>query len=586
MKFTLKEHKKFILKEYFILEEKENTILVEAQATAKQLVIDLNKLDALVPELIKYLTKSAELNLSDELKDGCSNILQLITENTDFKDILENLRKKASSTNTEENFSEEMIKVLQPLCYNIASDINSIKDRLKSISNNRGSIDEQTTALKERIPSLKNNIEELFKLFKEIEVEEDVEYKYSLNNDIINLKKGNKFILKVSVTPEKEINPTFESSNTEIATVDENGTITAIKEGSTEINVKVEEKTLICKVTVLKDKTEEEHLNDTDDINDSDKPAENSADDLIPEFEDDWATEYAGATDKEAIIEAFIYEVWSDDVVKAEQVIKIKKAFQQECVSYGFSRQNPFISFISNVYLPYEISVEAYNVVHNLVATKTIPIEDLTPADNNIIGKANLIFCKELYKLEPGAIKLYLNKQKALIDSVKKLSTLPDTFKSKSELLYTILYKTPISYDADSTISSTDAALNTMSKIELLEQKYTGAVMTVNIESDNEDQQNALNSASIVTNLDSTEDAIKLLATITIKFNSNKELVSLIYKCKEVAKWMQNSTTWDAVLKDINNSNKLYKLDTLKADKAIEITNAIFNSKKFKLTIE
>ena len=41
MKFILNENKKFILKEYFTLEEKTNNILLEAQATTKQLLIDL-----------------------------------------------------------------------------------------------------------------------------------------------------------------------------------------------------------------------------------------------------------------------------------------------------------------------------------------------------------------------------------------------------------------------------------------------------------------------------------------------------------------------------------------------------------------
>ena len=150
----------------------EGVFLTEAQATAKQLIIDLNKLNTLLPELLKHLTNSKDLEIAENLKTDCEEVLELINKAKNLKDfknlteLLDYIRKKASSTNQDEAFSDDMIKVLQPLCYNIASDGNSVKDRLKDIHSHKGTIEAYATALITHVPSLKNNIEELYKLFE------------------------------------------------------------------------------------------------------------------------------------------------------------------------------------------------------------------------------------------------------------------------------------------------------------------------------------------------------------------------------------------------------------------------------------
>ena len=62
-KFLLNETPSFILEERFILDEE---ILLEAQATLKQLVIDLNKLDTLLPDLQTAL----DIGLNIKILDG------------------------------------------------------------------------------------------------------------------------------------------------------------------------------------------------------------------------------------------------------------------------------------------------------------------------------------------------------------------------------------------------------------------------------------------------------------------------------------------------------------------------------------
>ena len=153
----------------------ESIFLTEAQATAKQLVIDLNKLDTLLPALLKELPNSKTLDIPNDLKKLCEDTLILITNAKvknfkkfkDLKELMDHARKKASSIDTNEQFSDEKIKVLQPLCYSIASDGNSVKDRLKDIRSHKGAIASHITELQTRVPSLNANIEELYKLFEE-----------------------------------------------------------------------------------------------------------------------------------------------------------------------------------------------------------------------------------------------------------------------------------------------------------------------------------------------------------------------------------------------------------------------------------
>ncbi len=68
----------------------------------------------------------------------------------------------------------------------------------------------------------------------------------------INLNIGETATLTVSVTPTDALYPeiSWESSDTEIATVDNNGTVTAVMPGNAEITVNISGKTDICNVTV------------------------------------------------------------------------------------------------------------------------------------------------------------------------------------------------------------------------------------------------------------------------------------------------------------------------------------------------
>lgn len=72
------------------------------------------------------------------------------------------------------------------------------------------------------------------------------------NKKEINLIVGNKTKISYTISPDNLTNKevTWKSSNTEIATVDENGTVTALKEGQVTITANIEESNITANMTV------------------------------------------------------------------------------------------------------------------------------------------------------------------------------------------------------------------------------------------------------------------------------------------------------------------------------------------------
>jgi len=78
----------------------------------------------------------------------------------------------------------------------------------------------------------------------------EIVYEYSLNFSSITIEEEQTKRLMVIVDPAKEITPVYTSSNEEVATVSNDGTITGIKEGSATITVVVDGNELTCSVNV------------------------------------------------------------------------------------------------------------------------------------------------------------------------------------------------------------------------------------------------------------------------------------------------------------------------------------------------
>ena len=78
----------------------------------------------------------------------------------------------------------------------------------------------------------------------------EVEYEYTLNFSTITLEVESTKKIMVFVDPDKDVTPVFESLDSSVASVSADGLVTALKEGSTKIKVKVDGHELECNVIV------------------------------------------------------------------------------------------------------------------------------------------------------------------------------------------------------------------------------------------------------------------------------------------------------------------------------------------------
>lgn len=301
--------------------------------------------------------------------------------------------------------------------------------------------------------------------------------------------------------------------------------------------------------------------------------------------EKDWKIKYANAVNKETVIEEFIYTTWNN-TADANKVLQIKQAVTQECESFGFKPSsedgkngNPFIQFISNVYLKYNVRPDAYNVIHNLVANGTLKGQDLISKGS--LGKGNLVFCGNLYKLEAPVIKLYLKKQASLLKAANK----PDIFASIPEMAFNMLYQ--LSEIASEPLGwSTNLKLNTLAAIEELEAKWIGTISETPLDPDDKPEKRSITDAEVLKQIADTKAASKLLVTFAIKFSSNDEIVNLVTSCTEAKQLMDQTTTLTEIQKLVASVERLYKIKDISAAKALSLIKSVLESDRFNLTME
>jgi hypothetical protein len=295
----------------------------------------------------------------------------------------------------------------------------------------------------------------------------------------------------------------------------------------------------------------------------------------------DWKSKLAGAVKKDTVIQEFIYTTWPKS---AADVLKIKDTLLPECEAYGFEAEgdhkNPFISFISEVYLKYRglVTPEKYNAIHNLVADNKLTGKDL--AGEGDMGLGNLVFCKALYSLDAKVIKLYVRKQYNLL----KAATKDDRFKTNAELAFNALYSLTEIATGDATKNSVSLSLRPMTDIEQLEAKWTGEVSDT-AEADSNKKKIATN-AELIRQINTTENAIKVLVALAIKFSSNDKIVALAQSCKEAQELMSKTTTLEAIRKLVASVERLYKIESITATQALSLAKSILESDQFTLTLE
>ena len=302
---------------------------------------------------------------------------------------------------------------------------------------------------------------------------------------------------------------------------------------------------------------------------------------LNPNSKQDWKTKYANAVNKEAVIKEFIYTTWKND---SDEVLPLSKALLKACEVHGFNTEgenaNPFISYISNVYLKYSLNPDLYNIIHNLVANNLLDSKDLMGKGD--MGLGNLIFCKALYAAGANAIKLYIQKQYKILHA----TTVPSEFGSAADLTFNILYKLPKVETDVSTKKSNDLSLRSIAEIEDLEEKWLGEVSEVSADDPNTHKTSTAPTADLIKQIDSTENAVKVLATLAIKFSSNDKIVQAVQSCKEAKQLMDTATTLEKIQKLVASVERLYQLTHINATQALNLIKSILESDKFDLTKE
>jgi hypothetical protein len=467
-KFLLNENQGFILEERFILDEE---VLLEAQATLKQLVIDLNKLDTLLPSLLEVLPVGTELKILDgtiiedeklaieeKIKADCTEIQDLLSGKKNFKELIDKIRAKAGQPEGE-TFSEEEVKILQPLCYSIASDGISVKDRLKGIKSHKGELAEQVATLQERTPRLKTNIEELYKLFETDTPEEppkeepeEPAIKFSLKKSRVKLQQGKSFELKILATPKptEAISATFTSEKPKIATVSSTGVVTAVASGATKIVVTVADQTLTCDVIVTDDRNadwEELYKKCADCVN-RQEAFQAFWNGGLPKKDDENPKELpVVATDKLAA--GYFQGEWGKN---ADRIRKLGTAFTDTLREFGWSYVlNPFIELLKHL-CKYEYVVFDDASFSQLRAMYGSKISEADLRGKGKLGELNLVRNPLFYKKSGAEIADYLTWQYALLTSGK----IPN--ESRLEVVYAnISFDTGESLDINKILNDTRA---------------------------------------------------------------------------------------------------------------------------------
>lgn len=294
----------------------------------------------------------------------------------------------------------------------------------------------------------------------------------------------------------------------------------------------------------------------------------------------DWKAKLAKAVKKDTVIQEFIYTTWPEE---ASHVLRIKDTILPEVEAYGFetegSTQNPFISFISNIYLKYKglVTVEKYNTIHNLVANNLLTGEDLL--GNGDMGFGNIVFCKALYSLDPNVIKLYVKKQHNLL----KAATKDSRFKTNAEMTFNALYSLTGIATGDAIKNSETLSIRPMNEVEQLEARWTGQVSDT---AEKPTKNKIANNAELIKQIDTSENAIKVLAALAIKFSSNDKITAAAQACKEVKELMSKTTTLEGIRKLVASVERLYKIESITISQALSLIKSILEADQFTLTLE
>lgn len=570
MKFILNESKKFLLEERFILNEADSLTEASAASIATKWATFLEKSIATAEQVLSKIKDWADISHKDSatLDKNTTAIKQLTETGEDLETSLSmpatELKAELASIKNEINAYLQVISNIQKLEEDeeFISVLAARSKKITAIANKSDWNSTEIAQLKDLIKSINDYVQPKFDS-TEINVKKDQATNFKkLCEDCLELinriKKLPKIDFEVASAEDLKAYINCASKIEQQANFDK---LLKINKGIVIANLKIYTE----KVTTVK-QLYSEFLNLA----------------LLKKTEAsnqyDWTARYNQAVDKDAIIEAFIYKMWP---TAAKKVIEIKKAIQQECSVYGFSSENKFLSFISEIYLKYNLNVEAYHVIHNQVSNGVLQLEDLVASDNNVLGATNLIFCKNFYNLDTSNMKLYLQKQRALT----QIEELPKQFSSTEELVFNILYKTTDLVKGAQNLSSINQELNSLPTVETLEKQYLGVISKTAVADLDEPktQKNKISNAALISEINTAENAVKVLAALAIKFSSNDQVMSVINTCTKVTEFMNNNTTWNSIRKLVAQVERAYNLTSITASQAQNLAKSILEAEQFGL---
>jgi hypothetical protein len=583
MKFILSENKQFRLEERFILQE--TSIAEVAQKWAAQLADAFSNTDEVlkkcykfagnhrsdmkVQSLQKQLDKAAEdfvNSLGLPATEIANELTKLKAELFKYIQILKQVFEKIKETDSRTH--KEVLLVLASRVRDLedfhkknsweATDLDSLVGLVEDISKDLTPVFEAKSGNSEAaIEQFKGACEESLKLIRQVEENLPTDFSKITAEELKSFKEGvNKAITAAKDLPKAE-------EVTQIWVFEH------IKELQLKIQAIKEAYSQLEKLQLF-----------TQQANNRAKAAANAERTFAGQNEIDWKTKYAKAINKATVIEEFIYTTWPK---QGDIVARIKEAIAQECEEFGFKPSdadgkngNPFIEFISKVYLKYNIKPEAYNVIHNLVANGKLKAADLVAAESSTLGKGNLIFCKDLYNQETSVIKLYINKQNNLLKATNK----PDMFSSIPEMVFNMLYKLPeiVTGPKIKTDGARNLKINTLPAIEELEAKWTGAVSETKLDPEDKPEKTRVVNADLINKLTTPADAAKLLVALATKFSSDANILAVVESCAEAKQLLTQPTTLTDVQKLVASVERAYDIKNISTSQALSLAKSILDA--------
>ena len=166
MKFILNESKKFILEERFILKESE--ILTEDKTPAEKLLLAVNNLERWVPSILEALPKAQTLELDDNLKALCTDVLKTL-EKANLKYLIAELKENAALYQADKIGKERHKGILGLVGDKLTGDFQSIVTTIDNIQKSASPVNYTIEKLQQKLNNVKTHIVELQKWMEENE---------------------------------------------------------------------------------------------------------------------------------------------------------------------------------------------------------------------------------------------------------------------------------------------------------------------------------------------------------------------------------------------------------------------------------